>query len=126
MTPIDSTAPLVQLALDAAALRHMAIASNIANAGSPGYRPQRVNFEEQLGAVRAALADGEVVGESSLRNVQPFLENAPGVANGLSSVGALDMEVARLSQNTLHYQALLRALSRHTVILSTAINEGRR
>jgi flagellar basal-body rod protein FlgB len=126
MTPIDSTAPLVQLALDAAALRHLAISNNIANAGSPGYRRQRVNFEEQLGAIRAALAGGDAVGQGLVRNVQPFLEPAAGAANGLSPVAALDMDVARLAQNTLHYQALLRAFSRHVAILSSAINEGRR
>src|SRR4051812_23582596 len=98
MSALDSTAPLVQLALDAAALRHLAISDNVANNGSPGYRPQRVNFEEQLGAARAALAGGDAVRDSSIRNVQPFLEPVPGATGGLSSLGSLDLEVTRLAQ----------------------------
>ena len=40
-------------ALDAASLRHLAITSNIANAGNTRYVPQRVEFEEVL---RSTLA----------------------------------------------------------------------
>jgi len=124
MTTESTTLSLLRLALDAASMRHLAIADNIANAGSAGYVPQQVNFEQQLGFARQSLAAGLPLQAGSLDAVQPYLEPVPGAH--LSSTATLDMEVARLSQNTLHYQSLLRALSRHTAILSTAINEGRR
>ena len=62
------TVEMAKLALDAASLRHQAIAHNIANANSPGFAPVRVSFEDQLGAVRAALRDPFTAGSSSISN----------------------------------------------------------
>jgi len=39
-----TTAAVVTLALDAATMRQQAIAANIANVNTPGYRPVRVRF----------------------------------------------------------------------------------
>jgi len=119
------TVSSVSLALDAAVLRHQAIASNIANANTPGYQPLRVSFEDQLGALGASL--GQPADASALAAVTPRLErdaSAPVVDSG-SSV-ALDEEVARLSANTVHYQALLRGLSKQLSILGIAANDGKR
>jgi len=112
-----TTAKVVTLALDAASLRQQAIAANIASANTPGYRPVRVSFEEQLSALDAA----------SLENVRPTIEPEPLAADPANgSAVALDQEVAKLSANTLHYQVLLRGLSRQLSILGAAINEGKR
>jgi flagellar basal-body rod protein FlgB len=111
---------ITRLALDAAALRHEAIASNIANINSAGYQPLRVNFEEQLTAAGGAGADA-----AKLRGVEPFLEQEP--ARGeLTPQVALDMEIVKLNVNTLHYQTLLRAASRYVSIMNIAMNDGRR
>jgi flagellar basal-body rod protein FlgB len=34
--------------------------------------------------------------------------------------------MAQLSENTLHHQALLKALNKHLSLMSIAINEGKR
>ena len=107
---------LVRLALDAASLRHQAIANNIANVHSPCYVPLKVNFEEQLAFARGGL-DGTSAGA-----VKPFLEAD---TSGPARV-ALDLEMVKLAQNTVHYQALLKALDKRGAILGAAINEGRR
>jgi flagellar basal-body rod protein FlgB len=122
-----ATVGAVSLALDAATLRHQAIAANISNASTPGYQPLRVNFEQQLDALRSSLERGGGIDSSLLAAVQPSVEREQAVTStdGSSAV-ALDMEVAKLSQNTVHYQALLRALNRQFAILATAINEGKR
>lgn len=112
-----ATSAVVSLALDAAALRQQAIAANIANANTPGYRPVRVRFEEHLSSLDPA----------SLAGVRPTIEPEPLAGDPASgSAVALDQEVARLSANTLHYQVLLRGLSRQLSILGAAINEGKR
>lgn len=118
------TSALVRLALDATSLRHMALANNIANASSPGHSPQRVNFEQQLGQARQALAAGRSVTLSDLAGVGAFVEQ--GAPTTESTTSALDLELVRLAQNTLQYQALLRASSRLSTIMATAINEGKR
>ena len=108
---------LVRLALDAASLRHQAIANNIANASSSLYAPLKVNFEEQLGFARSGLGAAGVP-----NHVKPFIEPEGGPVTGVR----LDMEMVKLAQNTVHYQSLLRALDKRGSILSAAISEGRR
>ncbi|MFO1197499.1 MAG: flagellar basal body rod protein FlgB [Burkholderiaceae bacterium] len=122
----DVTMALLLKALDAASLRHQAIASNLANANSPGYRALRVNFEQQLGFARGALAraDGSLAA-ADVAGVSPRLEQAPPPRAGSAAV-MVDMEMVRLAQNTVQYQALLKGLSTRMSILATAISEGRR
>ena len=123
----SSTSALVRLALDAASMRHAAIANNIANHASPGYAPQRVNFEQQLGQARQALAAGGRVQLSDFSQVRPTVERGvPRTDSASGSASQLDIEMVRLAQNTLQYQALLRASGRFGTILATAINEGKR
>ena len=120
------TMALVVKALDAATLRHQAIAGNIANANSVDYQPLKVNFEEQLGFARQALArGGGGLTAGDLASVRPFLEQEPAPVAGKAAV-MIDMEMVKLSQNTLQYQALLKGLGHRTSILGTAINEGRK
>ncbi len=123
---IDSnTVALLSLALDATSLRHQAIAHNIANANTPGYKPVGVSFEERMTEVRSALEQGKSPSLASLGDYRPRLEFESGNGFGDDKV-ALDTEVAKLSENTLHHQALLKALNRHFSIISAAINEGKR
>ena len=114
---------LAKLALDAASMRHTTIANNIANAGSEGYQPARVNFEEQLGAL--STSSTARVSESTLAGVRPFVEPAP-VSEKTGSAVMIDMEMVKLAQNTLLYQAILGGLGRKMAILSAVINQGRR
>lgn len=120
-----NTLALVSLALDAASLRHQAIANNLANANSADYVPLRVNFEEQLDALRAVANTPGPLPASALAGVQPFVERDDAYPAG-SVASAIDMEVVRLTQNTVHYQALLRALGKQMAIMQLAVNEGRR
>lgn len=123
---IDSTtSALLSLALAAASMRHQAIAHNIANANTPGYRPVGVSFEEHMAQARDAVAQGRPVSLSDLSSYRPVFAFAEEGAAGDQAV-SLDMEVAKLSENTLHHQALLKALNRHFSIIGTAISEGKR
>jgi flagellar basal-body rod protein FlgB len=122
------TFSLLSLALDATAMRHLTIADSIANAASPNYGPKRVNFEEQLALVRQSIASGEPLTPAALADVEPRFEAAPRTAGQAanSPTGMLDLELVRLAQNTLHYQALLRGVNRYISIMSTAVSEGRK
>lgn len=121
-----ATTEAVLLALDAANLRHQAIANNIANAGTPGYTPLKVNFEEQLSAFRRCAEGSADDVRGALRGVQGFIEEDLAAAGSGASNVMLDMEVVKLSQNVVHYQSLLRALGNQMSIISAAINEGKR
>lgn len=116
----SSTTGLLSLALDAAGMRQQAIAQNIANANTPGYQRLGVSFEGRLAQLAASNA-GAMPSLAGLGDFRPAFELA-----GNGEPVALDMEVAALSENTLHQQALLKALTKHFALLGSAINEGKR
>jgi flagellar basal-body rod protein FlgB len=122
-----ATSNLVALALDAANLRQLTHANNIAMAGSPGYRPVAVEFETQLGAVREAIGRG-ALGVSDLEGVKARQSDVISTQPGRSVQGAvqLDQEVAAISRNALHYQALVKLLNTHYTTITLATDGGRR
>lgn len=120
------TTAAIGLALDAASLRQRAYASNIANASTPGYVPVRVGFESQLAEAAATLESRGRLDAAALADVRPVLEHAPLDAMGLPAKVQLDVEVASMSQNAAHYQALVKALQRSFSVLSLAVTEGKR
>jgi flagellar basal-body rod protein FlgB len=115
------TGSMVKLALDAASLRHLAIASNIANANTPGYVPLRVEFEGHL----AAAARNGTYAAAPGRPLAPAIVSDTRGFDPLQARVQLDVEAAQLAQNTLQYQALLRGLRGHLEMLQIAISEGR-
>ncbi|HYD78324.1 MAG TPA: flagellar basal body protein [Paucimonas sp.] len=117
----SDTVALLSIALDATTLRQQAIAHNIANAGTPGYKPVEVSFEQHLENARAMLAQGKSVPLSALAGVRPRLETARGAEDGAAAV-ALDMEMAKLSQTVSQHEQLLKVLSRHYSILNAAMS----
>ena len=122
MPPITEavTSAVLRLALDGAAMRHQALASNIANAQTPGYAPLSVSFESELGRARERLAAGE-------DPAAVLADAAPDVTEGEGGAEmALDVQVAELAQNVVRYQALAKGWSKRMAILSSAINEGKR
>ncbi|MBB5020310.1 flagellar basal-body rod protein FlgB [Chitinivorax tropicus] len=121
--PHPITVNLVSMALDAASMRHQVLSMNIANSTNPSYRPARVSFEDQLAAARDALQAGQAIDNRALFGVSPKMISDLSLTGGQAS---LDMQTAELAKNTLHYQALLKGLSKHLSIMSTVINEGKR
>jgi len=121
------TTSALGLALDAATLRHQAIATNIANAETPEYEPVTVSFEAQLEDARLSLQSQGWLDASSLSGVVPRLEvDYAHRAFGMSPKVMIDVEMARMSQNAVHFQALVKGLSRHFSILSAAVSDGKK
>jgi len=122
------TVQLVNLALDASSLRHMAIANNIANVSNQNYVPLKVNFEEQLATVKESLmnrTDDSTLSER-LTNIKPLIEKDWTAGTDANSTVKLDMEVVKLAQNVVHYQALLKGMASKMAVIRLAINEGRK
>lgn len=121
------TVASLSLAMDAASMRQEAIAANIANASTPGFHEISVDFEAQLEDARLALQNDGRLDELSLSGVQPrFVQSGDAQALGLPSKVMIDLEVAKLAQNAVQYQALAKGLSKHFEILSTAVSDGRK
>ncbi len=114
-----ATLQLVHRALDAGALRHQAIAQNIANANVEGARAVRVRFEELLGTLPQSVVSGQGFKAEEVPSAEVVTDAASGRIE-------LDAEMAAMSSNSLQYQALVRALSKQLGLVSVAVQEGRR
>ncbi|MGA9120033.1 MAG: flagellar basal body rod protein FlgB [Bacteroidota bacterium] len=116
-----TTIPTLGKALSAYAMRHKTIAANIANAGTIGYVPKHVNFEEQLSSVsgdelelRGTTTDPRhlALGAGDAVQARPFVEDdknpgADPLASGANSVD-IDQEMADLAKNQIRYKFAAR------------------
>ena len=121
ISAIDNMTALLSLALDAADMRQQAIAHNIANANTPGYRRASVSFESRMVQMTADLPRGAAPSLTDLSTLRPVLE----LADAAEPV-QLDREMTELSETVLHQQALLKALNKQFELIGMAINEGKR
>jgi flagellar basal-body rod protein FlgB len=119
----------LQRALDYHAERHNVVASNIANANTPGFRPN-----ELLRANNAAVAPSLPLARTAQTHLgagAAGAEHAARLAEDKSSVAGLDgncvsleHEMAKLSANDLRYQGAARLVTRQLAMLRYAANDG--
>lgn len=107
---------LLTRALDASSLRQETLSNNISNINTPGYKAQRVAFENVL--EQAMSANGlsgtheRHLGLGSTEGVQPRIVRREGTSirdNG-NNVD-VDLEMAELAANNIYYNALTNQLS---------------
>ena len=94
-------------------LRQTTLTNNIANADTPGYQPQDVNFQSTL---QNALASGQ---SPSSVTFQPYTETQQTTANG-NGVSP-EQSSAQLAENGLLYQELTDVAAAREQILKTAM-----
>lgn len=105
-------AQIIVKALDGLTLRQNVTAENLANAGTPGYRPLRLSFEQ-------ALADAAARGPDAVASVVPEIERVP--AGAEDSEMRLDAELATASSTALRYAALIDLLNREMQVEALAV-----
>lgn len=110
------TASVVGYALDGLSMRHEAIAMNIANADSQGYRPVEVSFEKYL---------TEFVQSGDPAQSLPSLSMQPAVSV-LGAKNSVEMQTVALNQNVLQYEALVTGLNKYMSMVSMAVDEGKK
>lgn len=123
----DLTQVVLVKAVDAAALRHRAIANNFANVETPGYVRQEVSFEAELRQALETPTGSSFGRERQVGDVRAKMTgdvSSPTRENG-NNVD-VDREMASLAENTLAYQALLQTLSVKGQMVRAAIYEGKR
>lgn len=116
MQLFDLTHVGLERALHGAAVRQAALADNIANVDTPGYRRRDVDFAS---ALESAFASGspEAVGSLSFR--ADVDGSAPVRADG--STVDIDREATASARNGLTYQALTSVLRAREEILRSAM-----
>lgn len=122
------TMDLVQLALNVSSLKQQVISNNIANSNTVGYKPLKVDFDKQLQNLSVTLSnrtDPNSV-SSMIKTLQPQVV----VDKELDQLGdksvRLDQEMANMTENAVHYQALIESVTKKMSLLRLAINGGQR
>lgn len=98
-----NTINLIQAGIKAEGLRRKAIASNIANLQTPGYRSVGVKFEQ--------LLNKAIEGKVDLKELAPELQqlNQTPVKNNGNDV-SLEAEIGKMVKNDLRHNTLVKIL----------------
>lgn len=135
MTIFDKTMRLIERTLDLRAARHQVIVSNIANEETPGYRSKDMWFQDALASVARGRPDvslavthgrhlgvrGDAVARAAGRVVDTGDGDLPLDANTVN----LEIEMAKLSDNAMHYNTAATVMGARLRQLLGVIREGR-
>ncbi|HEX16466.1 MAG: flagellar basal body rod protein FlgB [Deltaproteobacteria bacterium] len=125
----DRTIGLLERGLGLAWFRHTLLASNLANAETPGFQPRDISFTKELERAMEGV-------EMSLMRTHPHHLPPRGMSpnpevvlrggwgNPDGNKVDLEEEAVRLAENYLKYMALLRALEEKFSLLKYTIAEG--
>lgn len=116
--------------------RQNVTSANIANAETPGYKAQQLDFEEalsraidheKLGKVHASDREHFLLGQGALGRVRADVYDNPegNVSNDGNSVD-LEKEMATLSENSIVYKAALQLINKKLASMRYAVTEGAR
>lgn len=116
MTLFDVTQLSLESALRGSAMRQTALAANVANANTPGYRRQDVDFH---GALSAAMQAGDSNAIEHATFTPTVDSSSPMQADG--NAVDIDVENASLAKNGLEYEALVSVTAARIAILKSAM-----
>ena len=120
MSKTDSIIALINAGIRAEGLRQKAIANNVANLETPGYRRIDVKFEELL--AKSLDSSGSVdLSELEPEIYQPKQTLVKSNGNDVS----LEGEVGAMIKNSLRYKTYIRLLNKRYSQIELAINVGR-
>ena len=108
--------------------RHSLITANVANASTPGYRPQDLGFDavlaQRTGAMRTTHARHLPLGASDSYRFQVF-EDSTVTPGQTGNTVSMDREMAKLSANSVRYRAVIEMLNRRLGLIKYAATDGR-
>jgi flagellar basal-body rod protein FlgB len=104
--------------LKLSASREQAIAANMANVDTPGYRTRDINLESETGALRPSEEGESVQLTPVVRQVQGLMERPDG--NNVS----LDYEGLKLAKTQLQYQLAIQLIEHNFHQTLSAISGG--
>ena len=113
----DVTQVALERALAGAAERQQLLASNVANADTPGFKRSDLDFH---GALAAALGQGASASQLESLTFTPQTDTTSAMTADGNNVD-IDTEMANLSANGLDYETLVEVASARLKMLATAI-----
>jgi flagellar basal-body rod protein FlgB len=116
MSLLDNTQLALQSAMSGSMLRQSLLTNDLANANTPGFKPEDVNFQQTLSS---AMQSGQ---SPSSVSFTPYVENVTNSpdGNGVDS----DTVNADIAENGLLYQDLTQIVAAREEILKTAMNSA--
>ncbi len=136
MTLFDKTMRLLERTLDLRSARQRVISSNLANEETPGYRASELTFTDQLhsahkGRLPIVLTATQsrhfgIQGPQGVRAVTGKLSEVPAGDLPLDANSVnLELEMAKLSENAMQYNAATTILAAKFRGLLSAIRDAR-
>ena len=117
----DTTQLALERTIAGASQRHNALAANLANAATPGYRRVDVDFH---GALAAALGSSDARTAVAGTAFTPQADPSVGVTQADGNSIDVDNESAKLAANALEQQAAVSVLKARTAIMRSALGVG--
>lgn len=123
----DNSYLLVKKALDVSSLRQRSISSNIANINTPGFKVNKVEFEEYLknetDRISMKKTDDQHFGVGEPSDIQATIQKRETTyLNENGNNVDIDIEMAELAANEIYYSTLIQILNSKYSKLNTAIN----
>jgi flagellar basal-body rod protein FlgB len=134
MSLFDKTVNGLHTSLNMRQLRHGVISSNVANAETPGYQAQKLDFEKSLEramdldglrGMSTSHGDHMTVGGHSARAKAEIYNNPDGAVNNDGNTVDMEKEMASLAENAIMYKAALQLINKKMAALKYAASEGR-
>ena len=137
---ISRTAVLLKDALNYRSMRQDMIASNIANADTPNYKPRDISFEQALIAKKADLLKSDKnqlqMAVTDARHMKPksetssykptvFFRDGQMARNDGNSVD-IDVETTEMSKNSIMYNAIIGAMKKDGMIFKSVIEASQK
>ena len=127
------TSALLQRALDGTWQRQRAIANNIANHETPGYKAIKISFEDSLGQELRKIGSSTQTKEQiakaleDIKNseINVFSDNSTSERADGNNVN-LDLENIEMAKTQIQYQYLTRSMTDMFARLRYAISEGKK
>ncbi|MEK6554662.1 MAG: flagellar basal body rod protein FlgB [Bdellovibrionota bacterium] len=130
----DKTTGALGATINFRQLKQNVASANIANAETPGYKAQKVDFEEALaravdinglGSMTVDSEDHIAVAGGSISGSRADVYDNPDIAmNNDGNTVDLEKEMAELAENTLVYKAAIQLINKKLAGLAYAVTEG--
>lgn len=134
MSLFDKTAQALHTSLNMRQIKQNITSSNIANAETPGYKAQKMDFEEALArsldidglrSMSASHGDHFAVGGKTARVRPEIYDNPEAAVNNDGNTVDLEKEMSALAENAIMYKAALQLINKKMAALKYAASEGR-
>ena len=137
---VSRTATLLKDAMNYRSMRQDMIASNIANADTPNYKPRDISFEQALVAKKADLLKSNEhqlkMAQTNSSHIKPqeektsfkptlFFRDGHMARNDGNSVD-IDVETTEMSKNSIMFNALVSALKKDSQIYKSVIEASQK